>query len=357
MSRNPFDDRNDEDPFADPFGDSSIVSALDAGGPNARRADDEQDAVPLHSVGRSEARGGYFPGGGGSYKPVGAGVDADDDAFDGSSGGAYPIDDSSSAKHGTQALGSREAELRRREEALAARERELRTREANVQALAAGARPPLNFPPLYPIMYHAIDAEVPAGDRGTVRTIFYLWLALEAMLALNCVACLVVMVSNAKDVSNSGASFGSSFVYLFTISAGSFFLWYRPVYNAYMKDSSMFFYLFFIFNGFHILFDAYMAVGVPGAGSAGMIIMLQCLSSDKKAGAALAGICFSLWTLHFMASLAMFFRVRRHYRRRGHTFAEAKQQAYLGFAQSGAGQAAASTAANAYIRSNTGNFV
>ncbi|KAJ2777954.1 hypothetical protein H4R18_004883 [Coemansia javaensis] len=353
MSRNPFDDRSEEDPFADPFGDSSIVSALDG----HRAAGDEQDAVPLHAAARgSRDRGGFFSDGlgrgGSAYKPVGA---------DGSGyGDAYLMDDDDDglpAKRGPQALDSRETELRRREEALAARERELRAREANVQALAGGMRPALNFPPLYPIMYHAIDVEVPAGDRGTVRTLFYLWLGLEAMLVFNCVACLVVMLSNARDVSQPGASFGSSFVYLFTISAGSFFLWYRPVYNAYMKDSSMFFYLFFIFNGFHILFDVYMSVGVPGAGSAGMIIMLECLSSGKMAATALAGICFSLWALHFFASVFMYVRVRRHYKQRGHTFAEARQQAYVGFAQSGVGQTAASTAANAYIRSNTGNFV
>ncbi|KAJ2306236.1 hypothetical protein IWW55_001549 [Coemansia sp. RSA 2706] len=333
MSRNPFANHNDRDPFADdPFGDS-------AG--NAGTAGDH-DAVPLHSVRRSEDQGGFLGGfGGSSYRPVEADMDS------------FGTEDDSMHKAGGYSAGSREGELRRREEELAARERALQMREANVEAMASGARPALNFPPLYPIMYHAIDAEVPLGDRRTVRTFFYLWLALEAMLVLNSVSCLIVLVSNAADVSNAGASFGSSFVYLFTISAGSFFLWYRPVYNAYMKDSSMFFYLFFVFNGFHILFDAYMAVGVPGAGSAGMIVMLGCLSSGKKAAAAFCGISFSLWVLHFAASLVMYVRVRRHYKQRGHTFSEAKQQAYLGFAQSGAGQAAA----GAYIRSNTGTFV
>ncbi|KAJ2357627.1 hypothetical protein GGF43_001343 [Coemansia sp. RSA 2618] len=330
MPRNPFDDHNDRDPFADdPFGDSS------SGGQR-----DDRDAVPLHSVRRSADQGGFLSGFGGSaYRAVeedGDGFGADDDSM-----------------HKPFPQSNREAELQRREQELAARERELRTREANVQALASGVRPALNFPPLYPIMYHAIDVEVPIGDRRTVRTLFYMWLALEAMLVLNSVSCLIVLVSNASDVSNAGASFGSSFVYLFTITAGSFFLWYRPVYNAYMKDSSLFFYLFFVFNGFHILFDAYMAVGVPGAGSAGIIVMLQCLSSGKKAAAAFCGISFALWVLHFAASLFMYIKVRRHYRLRSHTFSEAKQQAYLGFAQSGAGQAAA----GAYIRSNTDTFV
>ncbi|KAJ2515190.1 hypothetical protein H4217_005328 [Coemansia sp. RSA 1939] len=352
MSRNPFDDNSDGDPFEDdPFGDSRVSSALKEGNSNQRLADDTRDAIPLHSVRRSDDAGGFlsnvgFSGGrGGSYKPL----DVDVDVNTGHSGGLSKTD--------SYSIDSREAELRRREEALEARERELHTREVNVNNMANGTRPPLNFPPLYPIMYHSIDLEVPIGDRRTVRTIFYMWLALEAILVFNCVACLVVMISNASDVSNSGAMFGSSFVYLFTITVGSFFLWYRPVYNAYMKDSSMFFYLFFVFNGFHILFDAYMAVGVPSAGSAGMIIMLQCLSSDKTAGAALSGITFSLWVLHFLGSSFMYLKVRRHYKARGHTFTEAKQQAYMGFAQSGAGQAAVSSATNAYIRSNTGNFV
>ncbi|KAJ2896652.1 hypothetical protein IWW38_001956 [Coemansia aciculifera] len=355
MSRNPFDDNDDDDLFAeDPFGDSHTVTAARQNNNSTRvQVDDDHDAVPLHSVRRSQDGGGFLSGVGlggiraGSYTPVGEDADyAKRDVFGGvtKSGGGYVQDD-------------REAELRRREEALAAREQDLRTREANVQMLASGTRPALNFPPLYPIMYHAIDAEVPTGDRRTVRTLFYLWLALEAMLVFNCVACLIVMLSGAADVSNSGASFGSSFVYLFTITAGSFFLWYRPVYNAYMKDSSMFFYFFFIFNGFHILFDAYMAVGVPGAGSAGIIIMFQCLSSNKKAAGAICGISFSFWVLHFLASLFMYRKVRMHYTARGHTFSEAKQQAYMGFAQSSAGQTAVTTAAGAYMRSNTGNFV
>ncbi|KAI9505608.1 hypothetical protein GGI25_006020 [Coemansia spiralis] len=367
MSRNPFDDHSDGDPFDDdPFGDSSISSALRKGGNSGQQlTDDTRDAIPLHSVRRSEDAGGFLSsvgfGGGksGSYKPLGADSDAHAGYTNGGSYGAgkYDIDNSSAPKAGSYIADSREAELRRREEALEARERDLRAREVNMSNMASGARPPLNFPPLYPIMYHAIDTEVPIGDRRTVRTIFYLWLALEAILVFNCIACLIVMIFNASDVSNAGASFGSSFVYLFTITLGSFFLWYRPVYNAYMKDSSMFFYLFFIFNGFHILFDAYMAVGVPSAGSAGIIIMIQCISSSKKAGAVLSGITFSLWVLHFLASLFMYIKVRRHYKARGHTFAEAKQQAYVGFAQSGAGQAAVSTAAGAYVRSNTGNFV
>ncbi|KAJ2477077.1 hypothetical protein IWW56_004550 [Coemansia sp. RSA 2131] len=120
-----------------------------------------------------------------------------------------------------------------------------------------------------------------------------------------------------------------------------------------MKDLSTFFYLFFVFNGFHILFDAYMAVGMPGTGSAGIIVMLQCISSSKKAAVAFCGISFALWVLHFVVLLFKYIKVCCHYRLHSHMFLEAKQQAYLGFTQSGAGQAAAGV----YICSNTGTFV
>ncbi|KAJ2666497.1 hypothetical protein IW148_000985 [Coemansia sp. RSA 1199] len=120
-----------------------------------------------------------------------------------------------------------------------------------------------------------------------------------------------------------------------------------------MKDLSTFFYLFFVFNGFHILFDANMAVGMPGTGSAGIIVMLQCISSSKKAATAFCGISFALWVLHFVVLLFKYIKVRHHYWLHSHKFSEAKQQAYLGYAQSSAGQAAAGV----YIRSNTGTFV
>lgn len=39
-----------------------------------------------------------------------------------------------------------------------------------------------------------------------------------------------------------------------TVQALSFLLWYRPVYNAYMKESAVFYYAYFVFAGFHIAF-------------------------------------------------------------------------------------------------------
>ncbi|KAJ1895938.1 hypothetical protein LPJ66_004293, partial [Kickxella alabastrina] len=81
MSRNPFDDHSSSDPFADdPFGDSGTASAFHSAGAGRQlMADDDEDAVPLHSVQDSDTRGGLFSTGGGgrhgAYSPIGAGAD------------------------------------------------------------------------------------------------------------------------------------------------------------------------------------------------------------------------------------------------------------------------------------------
>lgn len=45
----------------------------------------------------------------------------------------------------------------------------------------------------------------------------------------------------------------------------------RPVYNAYMKEQAFYYYLYFIFNAFHIAFCIYSLIGIPSTGSAGII--------------------------------------------------------------------------------------
>lgn len=90
----------------------------------------------------------------------------------------------------------------------------------------------------------------------------------------------------------------------------SFFTWYRPVYNAYMKESSVFFYCYFLFAGFHIAFCtctspppslhplshnrcADMFVGIPSSGSAGLINLISRFAS----GSIVAGVFCILATV------------------------------------------------------------
>ncbi|KAF9938978.1 hypothetical protein BGZ65_011810 [Modicella reniformis] len=173
-------------------------------------------------------------------------------------------------------LAAKAAELRRREEELAAREREM---------LAAQAE---------------ADPEIPKAHQSTVKFLYNLWLALLVTLGLNFLACMLMLFAG---IPTGGTDMGVALGYCFTITASSFLLWYRPIYNAFMKEMSMYYYFYFVFNGFHILFALYMALGFPST------------------------------------------KVRLHYNQEGHTFDEAKAQVTSSAVRSQAVQNAAWNAA------------
>lgn len=116
-------------------------------------------------------------------------------------------------------------------------------------------------------------------------------------------------------------------MYVPVIGALSFLLWYRPVYNAYAKEYAFFYLTFQIFGGFHIAFCAYMFIGIPSSGSAGLINLI----SRFAGGHIVAGVFCILatvgWALEGLAFLWMYKNVWAHSRGdQGHTFAQAKQE-------------------------------
>lgn len=132
---------------------------------------------------------------------------------------------------------AKEEELRKREEDLLAREKQLRQQQ---EALAKVGYHPPNWPPFKPLIYHDIDVEIPESEQKTVRGLYHLWLGLEGTLIFNVLSTFFILIAP-NGLSSGPTEFGVSFVYIFTISACSFFLWYRPVYNAYMKESSLYY--------------------------------------------------------------------------------------------------------------------
>ncbi|KAG9320667.1 hypothetical protein KVV02_004416 [Mortierella alpina] len=155
-------------------------------------------------------------------------------------------------------LAAKAAELRRREEELAARESEIQAAQAEADRVRTQGKN--NFPKFYPLIYMSIPAEIPKAHQSTVKFLYNIWLALLGTLALNFLACMLMLFAG---IPNGAADMGVSLGYCFTITAASFLLWYRPVYNAFMKEMSMYYYFYFVFNGFHILFSFYMALGFP----------------------------------------------------------------------------------------------
>ncbi|RKP05440.1 scamp family-domain-containing protein, partial [Thamnocephalis sphaerospora] len=220
-------------------------------------------------------------------------------------------------------LNAREAELRRREEELAERERRLRE-EAEAIRTAPGVLRAPNFPPFYPMYYLDIDVEIPEMERPLMRNMFRSWLGTLVILLWNAVACFLILVSHATGVNTGATDFGVAFMYCISITAASFYLWYRPIYNGYMKERSMYYYIFFIFNGFHIGFQYYMTIGIPGSGSAGIINTISMLSDGRVVAGVFGVIASGLWAAGGTFSLYLYRHVHHHYRVQGHTFADAK---------------------------------
>ncbi|KAI9204731.1 scamp family-domain-containing protein [Polychytrium aggregatum] len=248
---------------------------------------------------------------------------------------------------------SKEAELRRKEDELKAREARLAQTTAQLQAgISAVSRQP-NFPPCWPMMYHNIQIDIPAGKaRGIMIWLYRSWLSLFGVLVVNSIACFSILVSHPTGVTTGATDFGVSLMYLFTISIGSFFFWYKPVYRAYERSSSFSFYLYFAFNGLHIIYCFYMAVGMPGSGSGGLINMISMYTDDKIASGVLCSINSALWLASGLFSVYLYRLSHLFYRTAGLTADDARNEAVQRVAASGAVKQGVA----AYMKSQTGSF-
>ncbi|KAF9426035.1 hypothetical protein BGZ76_002958 [Entomortierella beljakovae] len=218
-------------------------------------------------------------------------------------------------------IAAKAAELRRREEELAAREREIQAAQAEADRVRTQGKN--NFPKFYPLIYMSIPAEIPKAHQKIVKFFYLLWLALLGTLGLNFLACMLMLFAG---IPNGAADMGVSLGYCFTITISSFLLWYRPIYNAFMKEMSMYYYFYFIFNGFHILYSFYMALGFPSTGSAGLINMIQVFNGKHIFAGILCVFSTALWFVQAFAGLFFYRQVHQHYNQQGHTFDQAKAQ-------------------------------
>jgi len=184
-----------------------------------------------------------------------------------------------------------------------------------------------NFPFFYPLIFHDIATEIKRQDQPTVRGLYSYWLIVVATLIWNTIATLFILLAHAKGITTGGTDFGVSFVYTFFITALSFILWYRPAYNAYMKDRAMYYFFFFVFFGFHLLFALYMAIGIPGSGSAGLINYIAMYADGKILAGVFGTVASILWFGQVLSGVWLMKIVHDHFRNKGHSFNEARAQA------------------------------
>ncbi|EGN93248.1 hypothetical protein SERLA73DRAFT_145753 [Serpula lacrymans var. lacrymans S7.3] len=209
-------------------------------------------------------------------------------------------------------------ELSRRERDLERREQELNQRAEHVRVHGRN-----NWPPFYPLIFHSIQEEIPEASKPLITRLYQLWLVLMGTLVINMVACIFLLTSGSSD---GGKDLGASIGYMFVIAPLSFLLWYRPIYNGYMKEQALYYYLYFFFGGWHLLFSIYMIIGIPSTGSAGLIQTIQMFSGGHIAAGVLGLIATIGWVLQGAGSGFYYRQIWSHHNAAGHTMEQAKTE-------------------------------
>ncbi|KAH7889349.1 scamp family-domain-containing protein [Phlebopus sp. FC_14] len=209
-------------------------------------------------------------------------------------------------------------ELNRRERDLERREQELNQRAEHIRVHGRN-----NWPPFYPLIYHSIPEEIPQASQQLITRLYQLWLILLGTLVVNVVACIFLLVAGSSD---GGKDLGASIGYLFIIAPLSFLLWYRPIYNGYMKEQALYYYLYFFCGGFHLLFSVYMIIGIPSTGSAGLIQTIQMYSRGHWAAGILGTFATVGWSVQGLGNAFYYRQIWNHHTAAGHTMDKAKAE-------------------------------
>ncbi|ODN83519.1 hypothetical protein L202_01652 [Cryptococcus amylolentus CBS 6039] len=195
-------------------------------------------------------------------------------------------------------------ELRKREEELARREQEFERRQQETGTYAN------NWPPLYPFVHYDPSIIPDAGKKQSITLIGYQWYALVATLILNLLGCIFLLISGSSE---GGADMASSASYLVFITLTSFILWFRPIYLGYCRNEgkamAVFFYIYFLFAGFHLAYSMYMFIGIPSTGSAGLINTISMFSQGHILAAVFGTITSVGWAFQVAAGGFLYKRV------------------------------------------------
>ncbi|THG95853.1 hypothetical protein EW026_g5872 [Hermanssonia centrifuga] len=130
------------------------------------------------------------------------------------------------------------------------------------------------------------------------------------------IACIFILTSGS---SGGGSDLGSSIGYLFIIPPLSFLLWYRPIYNGYMKEQALYYYLYFFFGGWHLLFSLYMIIGIPSTGSAGLVQTIRMFIQGHLAAAIIGTFAAVGWIVQGAGNAFFYRQIWAHRKAAGHT--------------------------------------
>jgi len=262
-------------------------------------------------------------------------------------------------------------DLRRRQEELERKAAELERREQEMQRNLQYQARVNNFPPLpswCPVQscfYQDISIDIPMEFQKLVRVAYYFWISYSCLLLLNLVGSLTYFIATIHNtISNqSGVTFGLSILYLVLFVPCSFVCWFRPVYNAFQKDSSFNFFVFFFIFFFQFCVLIIQCLGIDGWGTVGFLSSLKLFSEAKNAGTrAAAGIMITIGVIFALAAavnIIILLKVHRIYRSTGASFAKAQAEFSQGVlsnrsVQQTVGNVAASAARSTFEQNASG---
>jgi len=226
-----------------------------------------------------------------------------------------PFDDPATPSR-TNAEANRLAALQQRERDLERREAELTQQQANIKSHGKA-----NWPFFMPLIYHSIKEEIPEASRPLMTRLYQLWLVLIGTMILNLVACVFILTSGSND---GARDMGGAIGYFVLIIPASFLLWYRPIYNGYMKEQALYYYMYFFFGGFHLLFSAYMLIGVPSTGSAGIINTISMFARKAFVAGVLGLLATIGWAIQGLGNAYYYRQIWQHHNAAGHSMEKAK---------------------------------
>ncbi|KAL5715653.1 Secretory carrier-associated membrane protein 5 [Ranunculus cassubicifolius] len=224
-------------------------------------------------------------------------------------------------------------DLRKKEKDLQAKEAELRKREQEVRRKEEAASragivlEPKNWPPFFPIIHHDIATEIPIHLQRMQYLAFSTFLGLVGCLLWN-----IVAVTTAWIKGEGVKIWFLAVIYFISGVPGGYVLWYRPLYRAMRTESAFKFGWFFLFYVLHIGFCIFAAVAPPiffkGKSLTGILPAV-----DLVSGHAIVGIFyfigFAFFVIESLLSISVIQQVYMYFRGSGKA-AEMKREAARG---------------------------
>lgn len=290
----------DENPFADPFTDPAVRGVT-------------EPATSTTGV----------TGGGGYTTAPGANLD-EYNPFDGQppaattgvgSGGPQTVPQYSA--QGQQHVQT--SELHQRQEELDRKAAELdRREEALRQSGAAGGVLPNNWPPLpsfvpfQPCFRQDINIDIPTTFQQLVRRLYQAWCLHSIILIANVIGAFAALIQLSEF-----SLFGLALLYLILFTPASYVCWFRPVYKAFGRDSSINFMVFFFVYFFQMMVSVIQALGISGMGTCGIFNGASAVKAGGS-GTVFVGVLMILIGISFgvvaLIDIFLLIQVHRLYR-------------------------------------------